>query len=65
MQDADFAKQRLDILLEMKQLFDSWDGTATHGIKVIEKNKEHISRAAKELGITRAALYRRLSKHDI
>ncbi len=43
MQDADFAKQRLDILLEMKQLFDSWDGTATHGIKVIEKNKEHIA----------------------
>lgn len=43
MQDADFAKQRLDILLEMKQLFDSWDGTATHGIKVIEENKEHIA----------------------
>lgn len=43
MQNADFAKQRLDVLLEMKQLFDSWDGTATHGIKVIEKNKEHIA----------------------
>jgi two-component system response regulator HydG len=34
-------------------------------IKVIDKNKGNISRAAKELGITRAALYRRLSKHDI
>ena len=34
-------------------------------IKVIEKNKGNISRDAKELGITRAALYRRLSKHDI
>lgn len=43
MQDANFAKQRLDVLLEMKQLFDSWDGTATHGIKVIEKNKAHIA----------------------
>lgn len=43
MQDADFAKERSDVLLEMKQLFDSWDGTATHGIKVIEKNKEHIA----------------------
>ncbi|MGB7473832.1 hypothetical protein [Trichococcus sp.] len=43
MQNADFAKQRLDVLLEMKQLFDSWDGTATHGIKVIEKNKAHIA----------------------
>ena len=43
MQNADFAKQRLDVLLEMKQLFDSWDGTATNGIKVIEKNKVHIA----------------------
>lgn len=43
MQNADFAKERLDILLEMKQLFDSWDGTATHGIKVIENNKRHIA----------------------
>jgi DNA-binding NtrC family response regulator len=34
-------------------------------IKVIDKNKGNISKAAKELGITRAALYRRLSKHDI
>jgi two-component system response regulator HydG len=34
-------------------------------IQVIEKNKGNISRAAKELGITRSALYRRLDKHDI
>ena len=34
-------------------------------IRVIEKNKGNISRAAKELGITRSALYRRLDKHDI
>jgi DNA-binding NtrC family response regulator len=32
---------------------------------VIEKNKGNISKAAKELGITRTALYRRLSKYDI
>ncbi|MDB6353455.1 hypothetical protein PH235_07760 [Trichococcus sp. K1Tr] len=31
----------MDILLEMKQLFDSWDGTAMQGIKIIEKNQEH------------------------
>ena len=43
MQHADFAKQRSDILLEMKDLFDSWDGTATHGIRVIEQNKKHIA----------------------
>ncbi|HRG52488.1 MAG TPA: sigma-54 dependent transcriptional regulator [Bacteroidia bacterium] len=31
---------------------------------VIEKNNGNISKAAKELGLTRAALYRRLSKYD-
>lgn len=34
-------------------------------LKVIEKNAGNISKAAKELGITRTALYRRLSKYDI
>ncbi|GAB3198289.1 DNA-binding NtrC family response regulator [Pontibacter aydingkolensis] len=32
---------------------------------VIEKNKGNISKAAKELGLTRTALYRRLNKYDI
>ena len=34
-------------------------------LHVIEKNNGNISKAAKELGITRTALYRRLSKYDI
>jgi len=34
-------------------------------LRVIEKNKGNISKAAKELGITRTALYRRLSKYEI
>lgn len=34
-------------------------------LRVIEKNNGNISRAAKELGITRTALYRRLSKYEI
>jgi len=34
-------------------------------LKVIDKNKGNISRSAKELGITRAALYRRLEKYDL
>lgn len=34
-------------------------------LRVIEKNNGNISRAAKELGLTRTALYRRLSKYDI
>ena len=33
--------------------------------RVIEKNRGNISKAAKELGLTRTALYRRLNKYDI
>jgi two-component system, NtrC family, response regulator HydG len=33
--------------------------------RVIEKNKGNISKSAKELGLTRTALYRRLNKHEI
>ncbi|MFZ4464624.1 MAG: sigma-54-dependent transcriptional regulator [Bacteroidales bacterium] len=33
--------------------------------KVVDKYGGNISRAAKELGLTRASLYRRLEKHDI
>ncbi len=34
-------------------------------LKVIEKNKGNISKSAKELGITRTSLYRRLNKYDL
>ena len=34
-------------------------------LKVIEKHNGNITRAARELGLTRTALYRRLSKYDI
>lgn len=34
-------------------------------LSVIEKNKGNISKSAKELGITRTALYRRLNKYDL
>lgn len=34
-------------------------------LKVIEKHGGNISKAARELGLTRTALYRRLSKYDI
>ena len=34
-------------------------------LRVIEKHAGNISKAAKELGLTRTALYRRLSKYDI
>ena len=34
-------------------------------LRVIEKHNGNITRAAKELGLTRTALYRRLNKYDI
>lgn len=34
-------------------------------MKVIDKHNGNISRAAKELGLTRTALYRRLSKYEL
>lgn len=34
-------------------------------LRVIEKHQGNITRAARELGITRTALYRRLEKHDL
>jgi len=34
-------------------------------LKVVEKNNGNISKSAKDLGITRAALYRRLHKYDL
>lgn len=34
-------------------------------LRVIDKNNGNITKAAKELGLTRTALYRRLSKYDI
>ena len=33
--------------------------------KVLEKNKGNVSKSAKDLGITRAALYRRLDKYEL
>ena len=34
-------------------------------LRVIEKHSGNITKAAKELGLTRTALYRRLTKYDI
>jgi transcriptional regulator of acetoin/glycerol metabolism len=34
-------------------------------LKVIQKHNGNITNAAKELGLTRTALYRRLDKYDI
>jgi transcriptional regulator of acetoin/glycerol metabolism len=34
-------------------------------LKVIQKHNGNITQAARELGLTRTALYRRISKYDI
>ena len=34
-------------------------------LKVLEKNNGNVTSSAKELGITRTALYRRMNKHGI
>ncbi|GHT10218.1 sigma-54-dependent Fis family transcriptional regulator [Bacteroidia bacterium] len=53
---------------------DNTDSPTTHNLEeleretieqVIEKHKGNISRAAKELGLTRGALYRRLDKYEM
>ncbi|WP_207428977.1 sigma-54 dependent transcriptional regulator [Pedobacter sp. SYSU D00535] len=50
------------IVREETNLSDLEKGTI---LRVIDKNNGNITRAAKELGLTRTALYRRLSKYDI
>src|SRR5450432_1439448 len=59
-------------LESVKELADADDNDFTLStiekntiLKVIEKHQGNISRAARELGLTRTALYRRLSKYDI
>ena len=42
---------------------DDLEKNAIH--TVLEKNKGNVSKSAKELGITRAALYRRLDKYEL
>lgn len=66
------AKDILFSPLESRQLIEDETGHTNLGavekntiLKVIEKNGGNISKAAKELGITRTALYRRLNKYDI
>lgn len=53
--------------LEENELEDTnLDDVEKHTIqKVINKNKGNISKSAKELGITRTALYRRMNKHGL
>jgi two-component system, NtrC family, response regulator HydG len=53
------------VATEEKEDFTLSNVEKTTILRVIEKHNGNITKAAKELGLTRTALYRRLSKYDI
>ena len=55
-------KQQITSCLQTHSLKDLERNTIE---QVVEKHSGNISRAAKELGLTRAALYRRLEKYEL
>ncbi|NVK53792.1 MAG: sigma-54-dependent Fis family transcriptional regulator [Flavobacteriaceae bacterium] len=62
-EDLHFSSQKIDVTLT-----DNLNLEATEKILIqqaIKKHQGNISRAAKDLGLTRAALYRRLEKHQL
>jgi DNA-binding NtrC family response regulator len=63
----DLSFSSLENKVEKRKLEDTRLDTVEKNtiLKVIDKNKGNISKSAKELGITRAALYRRLEKYDL
>ncbi|WP_161889105.1 sigma-54-dependent transcriptional regulator [Pontibacter russatus] len=70
-QDFSFSKMEVPAAQDATAVYMSHTTLPLHEIeretirRVIEKNKGNISKSAKELGLTRTALYRRLNKHDI
>lgn len=68
LQAKDLIFSPVETAVSNEDMFDSFrldDVEKTTILKVIEKHSGNITRAAKELGITRTALYRRLSKYEI
>lgn len=68
LQSKDLIFSPVETAVSNEDMFDSFrldDVEKTTILKVIEKHSGNITRAAKELGITRTALYRRLSKYEI
>jgi len=65
--DEDLVFSALENSTKSPELSDMKLGTIEKNtiLSVIKKNKGNISRSAEELGITRAALYRRLEKYDL
>ena len=74
MSDGETLKAEDIVFSPIEQKQETATSSLTHNLEdlarnaieqVIEKHNGNISRAAKELGLTRAALYRRLNKYDI
>ncbi len=68
LQSKDLIFSPIENPVNQEDVYDSFrldDVEKTTILKVIEKHSGNITRAAKELGITRTALYRRLSKYEI
>ncbi len=51
--------------VEIKDTFNLDEIEKRYILRAINKNNGNITRAAKDLGITRTALYRRLEKHGL
>lgn len=68
LQAKDIIFSPIETLMEEKEMVDETTLSVVEKntiLKVIEKHHGNISKAAKELGLTRTALYRRLNKYDI
>ncbi|HEX8350526.1 MAG TPA: sigma-54 dependent transcriptional regulator [Hymenobacter sp.] len=70
-QDFSFSAMEAPVLTPILGLADYTGGLQLQEVekntilRVIERHNGNITKAAKELGITRTALYRRLEKHDL
>ncbi|TVZ25845.1 DNA-binding NtrC family response regulator [Gillisia sp. Hel_I_86] len=67
LKDSDLSFSPIESKLQSEEIQDMRLDTVEKNtiLKVIDKNKGNISKSARELGITRAALYRRLDKYDL
>jgi DNA-binding NtrC family response regulator len=62
---ADFASENLKKPIDIQDTFNLDEIEKRYILRAINKNNGNITRAAKDLGITRTALYRRLDKHGL
>ena len=61
--DLQFSKKKLEISIDNNLNLEETEKLLIQ--KALEKHNGNISKAAKDLGLTRAALYRRLEKYNL